>query len=149
MIYLLIYLGINDMKKNSILESIRQETPKYIKREVDLSFYVADKIAEILQSKGMTQKDLAVCLGKKESEISKWMTGTHNFTLRSIAKIEEVLDTSIINIKLNEYSDNKYLNPKINTFTIFTSRRRKFKYNQESFHLGYTYHEIPSSNTSN
>ena len=93
-----------------MLESIRKETPKYIKREIDLSFYIADKIAEILQSKRMTQKDLAVYIGKKESEISKWMTGTHNLTLRSIAKIEEVLDASIINIKQNEYSDNKYLN---------------------------------------
>lgn len=83
------------MKKNAILESIRQETPAYIKREIDLSFYVVDKIAEILRLKGMTQKDLADLLEKKESEISKWMTGTHNFTLRSIAKIEKALNSSI------------------------------------------------------
>ena len=83
------------MKKNAILESIRLEIPAYIKREIDLSFYVVDKIAEILRLKEMTQKDLADLLEKKESEISKWMTGTHNFTLRSIAKIEKALNSSI------------------------------------------------------
>lgn len=149
MICLFIYIEISDMKKNPILELIRQETPKYIKREIDLSFYVADKITEILQSKGMTQKDLAACLGKKESEISKWMTGTHNFTLRSIAKIEDALDASIINIKQNEYSDNKYLNPKINTFTIFSSKKSELINNKKRFHLSYTYQKITSSNTSN
>lgn len=106
------------MKKNAILESIRQKTPAYVKREIDLSFYVVNKIAEILQLKGMTQKDLANLLGKKESEISKWMTGTHNFTLRSIAKIEKALNVSIFDINKDEYSVNKFLKTKTNEFVI-------------------------------
>lgn len=106
------------MKKNAILESIRQKTPAYIKREIDLSFYVVNKIAEILQSKGMTQKDLANLLGKKESEISKWMTGTHNFTLRSIAKIEKALNVSIFNLEKDEYYANKLLKAKTNEFIV-------------------------------
>ena len=93
------------MKKNVILESIRQETPAYIKREIDLSFYIVDRISEILQLRGMTQKDLADLLGKKESEISKWMTGTHNFTIRSIAKIERALNVSIFDIEKKKQSD--------------------------------------------
>ncbi|HTN68563.1 MAG TPA: helix-turn-helix transcriptional regulator [Dysgonamonadaceae bacterium] len=106
------------MKKNAILESIRQKTPAYVKREIDLSFYVVNKIAEILQLKGMTQKDLANLLGKKESEISRWMTGTHNFTLRSIAKIEKALNVSIFDINKDEYSVNKFLKTKTNEFVI-------------------------------
>ncbi|NMA72627.1 MAG: helix-turn-helix transcriptional regulator [Bacteroidales bacterium] len=105
-------------KKNAILESIRQKTPAYVKREIDLSFYVVNKIAEILQLKGMTQKDLANLLGKKESEISRWMTGTHNFTLRSIAKIEKALNVSIFDINKDEYRVNKFLKTKTNEFVI-------------------------------
>ena len=101
------------MKKNAILESIRQETPAYIKRELDLSFYIVDRISEILQLKGMTQKDLADLLGKKESEISKWMTGTHNFTIRSIAKIERALNVSIFDIEKEKQSEKEIL--KVNT----------------------------------
>ena len=43
-------------------------------------------------------KDLAEKLGKTEAEISKWLSGTHNFTLRSLAKIEIVLNETIIKI---------------------------------------------------
>ncbi len=66
----------------------------------------------------MTQKDLANLLGKKESEISRWMTGTHNFTLRSIAKIEKALNVSIFDINKDEYSVNKFLKTKTNEFVI-------------------------------
>jgi len=67
-----------------------------LKRFVDHSFDVVDQIHDILDQQSRTQRDLAKMLGKKESEISKWMQGTHNFTIKSIAKIESVLGQSII-----------------------------------------------------
>jgi len=69
-----------------------------IKRFVDHSFDVVNKIFEILERQGKTQRDLANLLGKNESEISKWMQGTHNFTLKSIAKIESVLGENVFEI---------------------------------------------------
>jgi transcriptional regulator with XRE-family HTH domain len=84
------------MKKNSRLEARRKKIPQETKDFVDHSFAIADRIYEILEAKGMEQKDLANALGKKESEISKWLTGTHNFTLKTIAKIERFLGESII-----------------------------------------------------
>ena len=35
---------------------------------------------------------------QRESEISKWMTGRHNFTMQTIAKIETALGCKLINI---------------------------------------------------
>ncbi|MEJ0056622.1 MAG: helix-turn-helix transcriptional regulator [Bacteroidota bacterium] len=66
------------------------------KRFVDNSIQIADQIHSILESQGKSQKDLADLMGKSESEISKWLTGTHNFTLRSLSKIEAVLNAKII-----------------------------------------------------
>ena len=37
-------------------------------------------------------------LGKKESEISKWMRGTHNFTIDTISSIESVLGYPILQV---------------------------------------------------
>lgn len=37
-------------------------------------------------------------LDKKESEISKWMRGTHNFTIETISAIENALGTPILQI---------------------------------------------------
>jgi len=59
---------------------------------------VADRICEILKEQGKDQKTLARSLGKSEAEISKWMRGTHNFTLKTLAKIEIVLGESLIEV---------------------------------------------------
>ena len=44
----------------------------------------------------MTQKDLADKLNKKPSEINKWLKGEHNYTLKSIARLQVELGEAII-----------------------------------------------------
>ena len=92
------------MKKHAGLEARRKKISPDVKRAVEFSFAVANRIHEILESKGMTQRQFADRLGKKESEISKWMRGTHNFTFNSIAKLECVLGESIIQIAASQHS---------------------------------------------
>jgi transcriptional regulator with XRE-family HTH domain len=84
------------MLKNNRLEERRKKISKDIDIYVNHSFEIVDRIHEILLKQDKEQKDLAKMLGKSESEISKWMTGTHNFTLKTIAKIEAVLGETII-----------------------------------------------------
>lgn len=83
------------MKRNAKFEERRKKIPQDVKIFVDLAFKLADQIDFILKKQGKTQRDLAKALGKSESEISKWLTGEHNFTLRSIAKIQAVLKEPI------------------------------------------------------
>jgi transcriptional regulator with XRE-family HTH domain len=67
---------------------------------------VAFEIYTVLQNKGIKAADLARLMNKSESEISKWMTGTHNFSLKTIQKIEMALDTAILmtkSAKIAEY----------------------------------------------
>lgn len=72
--------------------------PASTKRYVKRSFDIADRIHAILQAQGKSQKDLAQLLGKRESEISKWMTGQHNLTIKTIAAIEAALDENVIEV---------------------------------------------------
>ena len=37
-------------------------------------------------------------LGKSEAEISKWMRGTHNFTIDTVVSIEEVLQAPVLQV---------------------------------------------------
>ncbi|MDE7461090.1 MAG: helix-turn-helix domain-containing protein, partial [Paramuribaculum sp.] len=69
-----------------------------VRRSVNLSFLIVDRIHAILEERGLKQKDLANMLNKKESEISKWMRGTHNFTIDTISSIENVLGRPILQI---------------------------------------------------
>lgn len=72
--------------------------PEDVRLETDWSFAISDKIADALEKKGMTQKMFAKQIGKTETEVSLWLSGTHNFTLRTIAKISSVLGTNIITV---------------------------------------------------
>lgn len=63
---------------------------------VDKSLEIADYIFLLMEHRGMKQKDLANKMGKSEAEVSKLLAGMHNYTLRSIAKIEAALGTSVI-----------------------------------------------------
>ena len=37
-------------------------------------------------------------MGKTEAEVSRWLGGTHNFTLRTIAKISDALGVQLLTI---------------------------------------------------
>lgn len=86
------------MKRSSIIEARRATVSPEVRRRIDLSFLIVDRIHAILEEKGLKQKDLALMLGKSESEISKWMRGTHNFTIETISSIENVLGIPILQV---------------------------------------------------
>jgi len=68
------------------------------KRFTALSFDLVDYIHFLLEKHGMTQRNLAEKLGKKESEISKWLAPGHNFTLKSLVKLEIALGEPLISL---------------------------------------------------
>ena len=84
------------MRRSKVLEERRKRVNPEVRESVALSFRIVDRIHEILVAKGMKQKDLALKLGKSEAEISKWMRGTHNFTIETLVSIEEALGAPII-----------------------------------------------------
>lgn len=84
------------MIQNQLFRQCLAAIPEEQRVEFELSFGIAERISEILKSKGLTQKDFARLLGKRESEISKWMTGRHNFTTQTIARIETALGDKVL-----------------------------------------------------
>ena len=92
------------MKKSSIIEARRKQVNPLVRQRVELSFQIVDRIHEILVAKGLKQKDLAMMLGQKEAEISKWMRGTHNFTIDTLVSIENVLGAPILHVVHQEVS---------------------------------------------
>ena len=86
------------MIQNNLFRDCLAAIPTEQKAEFELSFGIAERLSEILKEKGLTQKDLAKMLYKRDSEISKWLTGRHNFTTQTIACIQTVLGCNLINI---------------------------------------------------
>lgn len=87
------------MKVNKIMQECRELITPEIKRNVELSVFIANRILEILTEKNMTQREFAKRLHKSESEICVWLTGLHTFTTKTISKIEIALGEEIITTK--------------------------------------------------
>lgn len=79
-----------------LFDDILAETSDESKLFVQRSLAIANQISQLLDERGMKQKDLADLLGKKEAEVSRWLSGFHNFTIKSIVKIEKALGTQIV-----------------------------------------------------
>lgn len=65
---------------------------------------MAAKIADAMRSCGMNQKQLALKMGKTESEVSEWLSGDRNFTLDTLTEIEHTLKVSLLDTESPRYA---------------------------------------------
>ena len=86
------------MVTNELFRQCLSAIPMEQRAEFDLSYGIAERLDAILKKKGITQHELDCRLGKRDSEVSKWLTGRHNFTTSTIARIEQAIDDKLIQI---------------------------------------------------
>ena len=67
-----------------------------MKMQVETGVAIANRVYDILEKRSMSQKDFAKLIGKTETEVSRWLSGTHNLTLATICKISVALNEKII-----------------------------------------------------
>ena len=91
------------MKTNRIMDEIRKTISPEMKMQMELSVAIANRIYDILEKKGMTQKEFAQLMGKTETEVSRWLSGTHNLTMATICKISAALGEKIIGVPTYSY----------------------------------------------
>lgn len=90
------------MKTNKIMDEIRSTITPEMKLQMEMSVAIANRIYDILEDRGMSQKDLAKRLGKTETEVSRWLSGTHNLTLATICKISAALEADVVKVAERE-----------------------------------------------
>ncbi|NML39278.1 helix-turn-helix transcriptional regulator [Chitinophaga sp. G-6-1-13] len=64
--------------------------------QVETRFVLAGRIAAIMDGKRMSNKELAARMGKNPSEISRWLSGTHNFTIDTLSEIAIALEVPVM-----------------------------------------------------
>lgn len=60
---------------------------------------IADRLQGILDELGWKKKDLAEKLGKNPSEVTKWLGGSHNFTMDTLAEIEQATGKIVVQVE--------------------------------------------------
>ena len=86
------------MRPANIYQEAINNIPLEVQKETELTFAVSDRIHQLMTKQGITQKGLAKKMGKTETEISLWLSGQHNFTLKTLARISAVLGEDLIRV---------------------------------------------------
>lgn len=86
------------MKRNDLFHAQLQSVSPAVKREMDWSCAIIDKIDSILKRDGISQRELAEKIGCNETQITRWTKGFPNYTLSSLAKLSEALGEPLIEI---------------------------------------------------
>lgn len=83
----------------NLLDELLQEITPREQARTRNRMMLAARLADALTAKGWTQRQLAEKLGKNSSEISKWLSGTHNFTTDTLSDLEDVLGVKLLYVK--------------------------------------------------
>lgn len=80
------------------LDEMLASIPANVQTEVDLSFAISDRIDALMRQKGLSKKQFAEALGRRPSEITKWLSGQHNFTIATLAMLSSFFGQPIITV---------------------------------------------------
>lgn len=83
--------------KNRYKEMVAQ-VPAQVKEEINLSFAISNKIVFLMHEQGLSKKQFADKIGKRPSEVTRWLSGEHNFTIATIAMLSTFFGKPIITI---------------------------------------------------
>ncbi|MDE5610335.1 MAG: helix-turn-helix transcriptional regulator [Bacteroidales bacterium] len=72
--------------------------PEEIRKETELSFEISDRIYALMNERGLSKKQFADALGRRPSEITKWLSGQHNFTIATLAMLSTFFGQPIISV---------------------------------------------------
>lgn len=118
--------------RSKITKRILKRTPEdvniYVKKYADLTVLIHD----IMEEKGIKQKDLAIRMDKKPSEISKWLSGAHNFTIQTICKLEAVLGEVLLFVPKRK----KFISSKRSMFSLTVMRPHVEEIDESKFKHG-------------
>lgn len=90
--------------KNSISSWLKEHGDPEIDSFIEKNLAITEKVRLAMEQKGWKSQDLAKAMDKNASEVSKWLSGMHNLTLKSIIKMEMALGVDLIQIEpIKEY----------------------------------------------
>lgn len=96
-------------KKQSPLDELLSEITPEEQEKTDVKMQLAAKISDAMAAKGWNNKMLMKAMGKKNpSEITRWLSGTHNFTVETLIDLGRVLEINFIEPQMEEKTIHQY-----------------------------------------
>ncbi len=83
--------------KTSLRELLSDITPEE-RAEARLSFQISNRLDLLMKEKGLSKKQVADALGKRPSEITRWLSGEHNFTISTLSMLSSFFQQPIVTV---------------------------------------------------
>jgi transcriptional regulator with XRE-family HTH domain len=81
------------------IDSFLKEIDPEVEKRIEFRMQLAAKIDKARIKMNLSKKQFAAKLSKSPSEISKWLSGTHNFTSDTLFEIQQLLKVELINVE--------------------------------------------------
>lgn len=108
----------NENKQKSSIDSLLDKITPEQQARTDNRMMLAVSIADAMEEKGWNNKRLMEALGKKNpSEITRWLSGTHNFTIDTLTDLERVLDKDFLNLNSRKGQEIQLTNLTVYSFS--------------------------------
>jgi ribosome-binding protein aMBF1 (putative translation factor) len=87
-------------RNSSLIANLRTDRDPGNSDRIRTSMIIAARIATALHEKGWNKVKLAAELKKSPSLATRWLSGTHNFTVETLREIQQVLGIHLLNLEM-------------------------------------------------
>jgi len=87
-----------ELYTSELLDNLMSEITPEEQSKTDKKMQLAALIADGIKDKGLNKTEFATAVGKQPSVITKWLSGTHNFSTDTLFDIEQVLGIELFNL---------------------------------------------------
>ena len=127
--------------KTSIIQQVLNETSELETKKIQDRMLIAAKIEDAMKAKGWNKTDLLKALGRTNaSVITKWLSGTHNFTQDTLTEIGNALGVSFLDTRISKKEVTLSFRVEVSqrTFTNGNKERTAINKNANTVSLGNT-----------
>lgn len=78
-----------------LLKEVLSEVSKVEKKQTLNKYTIASKLDQLLELRGWNKTTFAEKVNRHPSEITKWLSGTHNFTIDTLTQIADTFKITI------------------------------------------------------
>lgn len=72
--------------------------PASIHAEVDLAMSISTRIYSLMNQRGLSKAEFARSIGKRPCEVTKWLSGQHNFTIATLTMLSSFFGQPIVTV---------------------------------------------------
>ena len=86
------------MQHNSLFQQCVSDIPENVRKQMDWSFAISDKIDSAMKAQSMSKEELASRMHTRPSTVAKWLRGDCHMSVATLALLSTILQTDMVMI---------------------------------------------------